>query len=187
MYRPNGGFLEMIVGCMYAGKSEELIRRMKRVHIAKQEAIIFKPKIDNRYGEECICTHDGKKLRAIEVEKASDILRFIDRNKHIQVVGIDEVQFFDKNIVVAINALTESGIRVMCSGLDLDFQGKPFGQVPRLLAHAEIVDKLQAVCVDCGQPATRTQRRINGKPVYEGETVLVGGDESYVATCSECY
>ena len=155
MYRPSGhGYIEAVVGPMYSGKSEELIRRLKRAKIAKQEVIVFKPCIDNRYSKEDVVSHSGISIRAIAINHTEEIHKYI--TDETQVVGIDEVQFFDEGIVAVALELADKGIRVIAAGLDLDFKAEPFGPVPELLARAEFVDKLQAVCVKCGAPATRT-------------------------------
>ena len=153
MYRPvNHGYIEVVVGPMYSGKSEELIRRLKRAKIAKQNIIVFKPHIDDRYSKSDVVSHSGDSIEAIPIEKPSDIYDLIDED--IQVVGIDEVQFFDEDIVNIAVDLANKGVRVIAAGLDMDFKGEPFGPTPRLLAVAEFVDKIQAICSVCGQPAT---------------------------------
>ena len=178
MYRPvNHGYIEVVVGPMYSGKSEELIRRLKRAKIAKQNIIVFKPHIDDRYSKSDVVSHSGDSIEAIPIEKPSDIYDLIDED--IQVVGIDEVQFFD---------LANKGVRVIAAGLDMDFKGEPFGPTPRLLAVAEFVDKIQAICSVCGQPATRSQRLIDGKPArYDDPIIQVGAVESYEARCRKCH
>ena len=187
MYRPSGhGYIETVVGPMYSGKSEELIRRLKRAKIAKQEVIVFKPCIDNRYSKEDVVSHSGISIRAIAINHTEEIHKYI--TDETQVVGIDEVQFFDEGIVAVALELADKGIRVIAAGLDLDFKAEPFGPVPELLARAEFVDKLQAVCVKCGAPATRTQRLINKEPArYDDPIILVGATESYEARCRKCH
>ena len=187
MYRPSGhGYIETVVGPMYSGKSEELIRRLKRAKIAKQEVIVFKPCIDNRYSKEDVVSHSGISIRAIAINHTEEIHKYI--TDETQVVGIDEVQFFDEGIVDVALELADKGIRVIAAGLDLDFKAEPFGPVPELLARAEFVDKLQAVCVKCGAPATRTQRLINKEPArYDDPIILVGATESYEARCRKCH
>ena len=186
MYRPSGhGYIEAVVGPMYSGKSEELIRRLKRAKIAKQEVIVFKPCIDNRYSKEDVVSHSGISIRAIAINHTEEIHKYI--TDETQVVGIDEVQFFDEGIVAVALELADKGIRVIAAGLDLDFKAEPFGPVPELLARAEFVDKLQAVCVKCGAPATRTQRLINKEPArYDDPIILVGSTEYYEARCRKC-
>lgn len=187
MYRPSGhGYIEMVVGPMYSGKSEELIRRLKRAKIAKQEVIVFKPSIDNRYSQEDVVSHSGVAIRAVAIEDLSKIKEYI--TPKTQVVGFDEVQFFEQGIIDIVIKLADEGIRVICAGLDMDFKAIPFGVIPELLARAEFIDKLQAVCVKCGDPATRTQRIIDGKPArYEDPVILVGATESYEARCRKCH
>lgn len=187
MYRPSGhGYIEMVVGPMYSGKSEELIRRLKRAKIAKQEVIVFKPSIDNRYSEEDVVSHSGVAIRAVAIDDLSKIKEYI--TPKTQVVGFDEVQFFEQGIIDIVIKLADEGIRVICAGLDMDFKAIPFGVIPELLARAEFIDKLQAVCVKCGDPATRTQRIIDGKPArYEDPVILVGATESYEARCRKCH
>ena len=187
MYRPSGhGYIEAVVGPMYSGKSEELIRRLKRAKIAKQEVIVFKPCIDNRYSKEDVVSHSGISIRAIAINHTEEIHKYI--TDETQVVGIDEVQFFDEGIVAVALELADKGIRVIAAGLDLDFKAEPFGPVPELLARAEFVDKLQAVCVKCGAPATRTQRLINKEPArYDDPIILVGATKSYEARCRKCH
>ncbi|OPJ55279.1 thymidine kinase [Alkalithermobacter paradoxus] len=187
MYRPiHHGYIEVVIGPMYSGKSEELIRRLKRAKIAKQNVVAFKPQIDNRYSNEDVVSHSGNTINAIPISSAKEIYEHVKDN--VQVVGIDEVQFFEDDIVdVAIN-LADQGIRVIAAGLDMDFKGEPFGPTPKLLAVAEFVDKLQAVCIVCGEPAHRTQRLINGEPArYDDPIILVGATESYEARCRKCH
>ncbi|WP_125153338.1 thymidine kinase [Clostridium rectalis] len=187
MYGPkNHGWIEAIVGPMYSGKSEELIRRVRRTKIAKQKIQVFKPKIDNRFSKMDVVSHQGEKEEAIVVENAEEILRFIEND--VQVVAIDEAQFFDENIIKVINYLADNEKRVICAGLDTDFKGEPFGYMPNIMAIAEFVDKFQAICMVCGNPATRTQRLIDGKPAnYYEPVVLVGAQESYEARCRKCH
>ncbi|RDY26090.1 thymidine kinase [Romboutsia weinsteinii] len=187
MYRPiNHGYIEAVIGPMYSGKSEELIRRLKRAKIAKQNVIVFKPQIDDRYSKDDVVSHSGDSINAIPISNSSDIYKFIDNKT--QVVGIDEVQFFDVEIVDVAVDLADKGIRVIAAGLDMDFKGEPFGPTPRLLAMAEFVDKIQAICSVCGQPATRSQRLINGEPAkYDDPIIQVGAVESYEARCRKCH
>ena len=160
------GWIEVISGCMFAGKTEELIRRINVLSYAKKNIIVFKPKIDNRYSDSEIVSHSGAKVPCLVVEKAQDILKKIEADT--EVVAIDEVQFFDKDIVEVCEYLADKGIRVMVAGLDKDFRGESFGVMPELLTRAEFVTKLTAVCAKCGAPATRTQRLVNGKPAGFG-------------------
>ena len=174
----SSGWIEVICGPMFAGKTEELIRRIKRLEYAKQNVLIFKPTIDNRYSNAEIVSHDNSKKASINIESSKDILKHIKDNTDCVVV--DEAQFLDNNIINVIQQLADSGIRVIVGGLDTDFRGEPFGPMPEILAIAEKVDKLTAICVKSGEPATRTQRLINDKPAnYDDPTVLIGGNESY--------
>lgn len=180
------GWIEVISGCMFAGKTEELIRRINVLSYAKKNIIVFKPKIDNRYSDSEIVSHSGAKVPCLVVEKAQDILKKIKADT--EVVAIDEVQFFDKDIVEVCEYLADKGIRVMVAGLDKDFRGESFGVMPELLTRAEFVTKLTAVCAKCGAPATRTQRLVNGKPAgFEDPIVMVGADESYEPRCRHCH
>ena len=187
MYRPiNHGYIEVVIGPMYSGKSEELIRRLKRAKIAKQNVVVFKPVIDNRYSKEDVVSHSGYSINAIPIKNSSEIYNYI--NEDTQVVGIDEVQFFDDKVVDVAIDLADKGIRIITAGLDMDFKGEPFGPTPRLLAVAEFVDKIQAICSVCGQPATRSQRLINGQPAkYDEPIIQVGAVESYEARCRKCH
>ena len=187
MYRPiNHGYIEVVIGPMYSGKSEELIRRLKRAKIAKQNVIVFKPGIDDRYSKDDVVSHSGYAINAVAIQKSSQIYDYIQNDT--QVVGIDEVQFFDDEVVDIAIDLADKGIRVIAAGLDMDFKGEPFGPTPRLLAVSEFVDKIQAVCSVCGQPATRSQRLINGEPArYNDPIIQVGAVESYEARCRKCH
>ncbi len=171
---------------MFSGKSEELIRRVRRTQFAKQAVEVFKPAIDNRYSEEAVVSHNGTSVMA---QPISDSLTILDKvSKETDVVAIDEVQFFDDNIVEVVQKLANRGYRVIVAGLDQDFRGEPFGQVPRLMAIAESVTKLQAVCASCGSPASRTQRLIDGEPAsYDDPIILVGASESYEPRCRHCH
>ena len=180
------GWIEVISGCMFAGKTEELIRRINVLSYAKKNIIVFKPKIDNRYSDSEIVSHSGAKVPCLVVEKAQDILKKIEADT--EVVAIDEVQFFDKDIVEVCEYLADKGIRVMVAGLDKDFRGESFGVMPEFLTRAEFVTKLTAVCAKCGAPATRTQRLVNGKPAgFEDPIVMVGADESFEPRCRHCH
>ncbi|PKG21999.1 thymidine kinase [Niallia nealsonii] len=176
------GWLEVICGSMFSGKSEELIRRVRRAEFAKQNIVVFKPKIDNRYSEEAVVSHNGTATNAIPIRNSAEIFEHI--TSEIELVAIDEVQFFDEQIVEVVQHLANSGYRVVCAGLDQDFRGEPFGKMPELMAVAELVTKLQAVCAVCGSPASRTQRLINGSPAsYNDPIILVGASESYEPRC----
>lgn len=180
--RFNDGFIETICGCMFAGKTEELIRRINILKIAKKEILVFKPKIDDRYSSNSIVSHDGLKFDSIVIDKASDIYDYLKETT--EVVAIDEVQFFSDDIVDVCSNLANKGIRVIVAGLDNDFRGEPFGPMPKLLCVSEFVTKLTAICNVCANPATRTQRIINGEPAsYNDPIVMVGASEKYEARC----
>ncbi|MBI5878496.1 MAG: thymidine kinase [Chloroflexi bacterium] len=181
-HQPDGGWIELICGSMFSGKSEELIRRIKRAAIARQKVQVFKPAIDKRYGEDSVSSHSGATVDAVSVQSAAEILQLVAPDT--DVVAIDEVQFFDWSISDVCNALADRGKRIILAGLDLDFRGEPFGPMPLLMAQAEEVEKLHAICMECGAPATRTQRLINGKPAsYDDPIILVGASEAYQARC----
>lgn len=171
---------------MFSGKTEELIRRARRAQIAKQKVQVFKPALDNRYEVEKLASHNGVSFDALSVAEARGILELVEPDT--QVVIVDEVQFFDQSIVDVCDLLADSGRRVIAAGLDKDFRGEPFGPVPQLMAEAEVVDKLQAICVVCGAPGTRTQRLIDGRPAsYDDPIILVGASEVYEARCRRCH
>lgn len=180
------GWIEVIVGPMFSGKSEELIRRINRARIARQKVQVFKHCIDDRYAVDHVVSHNGVKVEAIKISKAEDILKYLDEDAF--VIAIDEVQFFDEKVVDICVRLADQGKRVIAAGLDQDFKGEAFGPTPALMAAAEFVDKIQAICIKCGNPATRTQRLINGKPAsYNDPIILVGATESYEARCRKCH
>jgi len=180
------GKLEVVCGPMFSGKSEELIRRLRRAMIAKQRVIAFKHSLDNRQTVDDIASHDGRKTKAYAIDNIELIEKKITPD--IEVVGIDEIQFFPYNIVTVIHTLVRKGKRVIVSGLDLDFRGLPFGCMPTLMALADSVTKLQAICTTCGKDAHFTQRMVNGKPAkYDDPTVVVGAQECYQARCRSCY
>jgi thymidine kinase len=180
------GWIELICGSMFSGKSEELIRRVRRATYAKQKVQVFKPLIDNRYSEESVVSHNGTAVLAEPVERSVQILKSV--TPETEVVAIDEVQFFDEDIVPVAQELADQGLRVIVAGLDQDFKGEPFGPVPEMMALAEHVTKLQAICMSCGSPASRTQRLINGKPAsYDDPVILVGASESYEPRCRHCH
>jgi len=187
MYKiSNSGWIEVITGPMYCGKSEELIRRIKRVKIARQVIRVFKPLIDDRYSKSDIVSHSGASIEAVSVDHPEEILKKID--PAVEVVAIDEIQFFDEKIINVLEVLANEGKRVIVAGLDRDFRGEPFGPMPEIMARAEYVDKLHAICVICGNPATRTQRLINGEPAsYNDPVILVGASEVYEARCRKCH
>ena len=179
-------WLEIIVGSMFSGKSEELIRRVKRATIAKQNVAVFKPMIDNRYSKEQVVAHNGSAVECIPVESSKEITQYVDET--VNVVAIDEIQFFSDDIIPVCQRLVEQGKRVIAAGLDQDFRGEPFGPVPALMALAEEVTKLNAICVVCGRPASRTQRLIDGKPAnYTDPIILIGATENYEARCNRCH
>ncbi len=184
---PRSGWVELICGSMFSGKTEELLRRVRRAEIARQKVQIFKPSLDNRYGVSRIASHNGVfREDAIVVAHAREILERVEGDT--TVVAIDEVQFFDWTIADVCQHLANQGIRVICAGLDLDFRGEPFGPVPLLMAQAERVDKLHAICVRCGAEASRTQRLIDGRPAhYDDPVILVGASEVYEARCRHCH
>lgn len=181
------GWIECICGSMFSGKSEELLRRVKRGLIAKQKVILFKPTIDNRYEKDKISTHNGNSYDSICIDNSIEIYDYI-KDKKYDIIGIDEVQFFDKDIVNVINDLANKGSRVIVAGLDMDFKGQPFYPVPDIMAISEIVTKLHAVCTVCGSEASRSQRLIDGKPAkIEDPIVVVGASEAYEARCRHCH
>ena len=181
------GWIECICGSMFSGKSEELLRRIKRGVIAKQKVLLFKPSIDNRYDENRVSTHNGNSYDSISIEKSSDILNFVKDTKY-DIIGIDEIQFFDNDVVKIINKLADDGIRVIVAGLDMDFKAEPFHPMPEIMAISEMVTKLHAVCNKCGKEASRSQRLINGKPAkYDDPIVVIGASESYEARCRHCH
>jgi thymidine kinase len=173
------GWIEVITGCMFSGKTEELIRRLRRAQIAKQKVKIFKPKIDARYSKNSIVSHNEQSLPSILIE---DIIEVVDLAKDAQVIGIDEAQFFNEGIVHICNLLASRGKRVIVAGLDQDYTGKPFDPMPQLLAIAEYITKQHAICVVCGNPADKTQRKTN-----ESERVIVGAADIYEARCRKCH
>ena len=180
-----GGWLEVVCGPMFSGKSEELIRRLRRAEIAGQKVLIAKPHLDDRYDVGHVVSHAGAKMRAVAVERAGDVYRLADG---YDAVGVDEAQFFGDEIVPVVQRLVARGARVVTAGLDQDFRGLPFGSMPELLCRAEFVDKLQAVCHRCGGPATMTQRLVNGRPApADGATIVVGARDSYEARCRGCH
>jgi thymidine kinase len=185
-HRYDGGWIELVCGSMFSGKTEELIRRVKRAVIARQKVQVFKPALDTRYLHEEVTSHSGVNFSATPVEEAGDILDHIAPNT--EVVAVDEAQFFDEYIGEVCEALADRGLRVIVAGLDMDFRGEPFGPMPQLMARSEEVDKLQAICQQCGAPASRTQRLINGRPAaYDDPVILVGADEVYEARCRVCH
>ena len=176
------GSIEVITGSMFSGKTDELIRRLVRATIAKQRVQVFKPVIDVRYAVEKVTSHTGSNFNAIPIRHSREIFGRLDVDT--TVIAIDEAQFIDDEIIAVTRQLTERGIRVIVAGLDMDFRGEPFGPIPTLMAQAEHVDKLQAICMVCGEPASRTQRLVDGKPArYDDPVVIVGAAELYEARC----
>ncbi len=186
MAKHTRGSIELICGSMFSGKTEELIRRMRRAVIAKQKVQVFKPAIDTRYQIEKITSHNGLHFEALPVNAANEVYDSLEADT--TVVAFDEVQFFDPDIVEVCETLAERGKRVICAGLDMDFRGVPFGLMPELMARAENVRKLHAICVVCGEEASRTQRLIDGEPAaFDDPVVLVGAAEVYEARCRHCH
>ncbi len=182
----HSGWVEVICGSMFSGKTEELIRRLRRATFAKQKVQTFKPAIDDRYATNAVTSHNGEQFHAQPVQCATEILDLVEPDT--RVVAIDEAQFFDEAMVQVAEQLANDGKRVICAGLDMDFRGEPFGPMPELMARAELVDKLHAICVVCGNEASRTQRLINGRPAnYHDPVILVGASEVYEARCRTCH
>ena len=181
------GWIEVIAGVMFAGKSEELIRRVRRAAIAHKQVQVFKSHLDARYaGLYSVTTHDGITVEAAPVDSSEQIVRSV--RPGTEVVAVDEAQFLDEGIVTVAGDLADRGVRVILAGTDVDFRGLPFGPMPRLMCAAELVDKLHAICVVCGGPATRNQRLVDGQPApWNSPTIMVGGRESYEARCRHCH
>jgi thymidine kinase len=186
-FHQTGGWIEVIAGVMFSGKSEELIRRVRRAMIARKRIQVFKSRLDERYaGIFSVSSHDGRTVDAIPADSSSQISQQLDPMAN--VVAIDEAQFLDAGIIPLVTSLAGRGRRVIVAGTDTDFRGEPFGSMPQLMAIAEVVDKLHAICVLCGGPASRNQRLIEGKPApYESPTIMVGSTESYEARCRMCF
>ena len=178
--RSQTGWIEVITGSMFSGKSEELIRRVRRAQIARQKVQIFKPRVDDRYASDQIVSHSDMKMPSQVVAKATEILESLDPGT--EVVGIDEGQFFDPSLFQVANALADRGLRVIVAGLDQDYMGRPFDPMPRLMAVAEYVDKTLAICMRCGAPANRSQRLVAAR-----DRVVVGGAHEYEARCRHCF
>ncbi len=174
------GWIEVITGSMFSGKSEELIRRLRRAQIARQRVQIFKPLIDNRYSEDHIVSHSEMRIESVNVRNSDEMIKLVETET--EVVGIDEGQFFDPHLPAACNTLADLGKRVIVAGLDQDYLGRPFEPMPQLLAIAEYITKTLAICVVCGNPANHTQRL-----VASGERVLVGASGMYEARCRHCF
>ncbi len=181
-----GGWIEVICGSMFSGKTEELLRRVKRAEIARQKVQVFKHSLDARFETMRVASHNGIHRDAQVVQTAAQVLNYLEPDT--TVVAIDEVQFFDWAIAEMCNHLANGGVRVIVAGLDMDFRGEPFGPMPLLMAIAEQVDKFEAICVKCGQPASRTQRLINGQPaMFDDPIIMVGASEVYEARCRGCH
>ena len=180
------GWIEVICGPMFAGKSEELIRRIKRIEYAKKKVIVFKPLIDNRYSEDEVVSHNKRKTKCYNLASSQDVYKYITDD--VYAVAFDEVQFMDEGILKVCQDLADKGIRVICAGLDNDFRGEPFSIMPQLLCMAEDVTKLTAICNVCGSNATRTQRIVNGIPAaYDDPIIIVGASEAYEPRCRHCH
>jgi thymidine kinase len=179
--------MEVIAGSMFSGKTEELLRRVRRATIARKRVQVFKSHLDDRYaGVWAVSSHDRRTFDATPVDSSEQILLRLD--PMAQVIAIDEVQFLDAGIVKVVSGLADRGRRVIMAGIDTDFRGEPFGPMPQLMAMAEVVDKLHAICVLCGSPASRTQRLLEGKPAaYDSPTIMVGAADSYEARCRACH
>lgn len=181
------GWIEVITGSMYAGKTEELIRRIKRIQYAKKKVIVFKPYIDDRYSASEVVSHANNRTKSFVVKQPLEVLDYC-QDKDLYAVAIDEAQFFSEEIIEVCEKLANDGIRVIVAGLDKDFRGEPFGVMPELLARAEYVTKLDAICQVCGAPATRTQRLIDGHPAHYNDPIIkVGAKEQYEARCRHCH
>ena len=186
-FQTSGGWIEVIAGVMFSGKSEELLRRVRRATIARKRVQLFKSHLDDRYaGLYSVSSHDGRTAEAIPVDSAQQIALRLDPTA--QVVAIDEAQFLDAGVVELVTSLADRGRRVVLAGTDTDFRGEPFGAMPQLMAVAEVVTKLHAICVLCGSPASRNQRLIDGRPApYDSPTIMVGAAENYEARCRACH
>jgi thymidine kinase len=178
--RPGSGWVEVVTGSMFSGKSEELIRRVRRAQIARQRVQLFKPRVDDRYAEDEIVSHSDMKMPSQTVATAREILDLLD--DRTEVVAVDEAQFFDASLVGVVDGLANRGLRVIVAGLDQDYTGRPFDPMPQLMAVAEYVDKILAICMRCGAPANRSQRLVESRDV-----VVVGGSKQYEARCRRCF
>jgi thymidine kinase len=186
-FQSSGGWIEVIAGVMFSGKSEELMRRVRRSLIARKRVQVFKSHLDRRYaGLYKVSSHDGRTIEAVPVDSSEQIALRLD--PMAQVVAIDEAQFLDTGIVALVTSLAERGRRVLVAGTDTDFRGEPFGAMPQLMAVAEVVSKLHAICVLCGQPASRNQRLLDGRPApWDSPTIMVGAADAYEARCRACH
>ncbi len=180
----HSGRIEVICGSMFCGKTEELIRRVRRAVIARQKVQVFKPAIDDRYRTRAVSSHSGQNYDAHAVDSVTEITDLLKPDT--TVVGVDEAQFFDNDLIPLVDMLAEKGIRVIVAGLDLDFRAEPFGPMPHLMSIAEEVTKLHAICMVCGELASRTQRLVNGDPArFDDPIIVIGADEKYEARCRE--
>ncbi|MEN9508304.1 MAG: thymidine kinase [Gemmatimonadota bacterium] len=186
-FHATGGWIEVVAGVMFSGKTEELLRRVRRATIARKRVQVFKSHLDDRYaGMWAVSSHDKRTFDATPVDTSAQILLRLD--PMAQVIAVDEAQFLDAGIVSVATSLANRGRRVILAGTDTDFRGEPFGAMPQLMAVAEVVDKLHAICVLCGNAASRNQRLIDGKPAsYESPTIMVGAADSYEARCRACH
>lgn len=185
----NSGYVEVITGCMFSGKTEELLRRLRRAEIAGQSVAVFSPAVDDRFGEATVGSHAGREWDSTVVPAEGEgVWRIREELNGEEVVAIDEANFFGPELVAVCEALADDGRRVLVSGTDQTFRGEPFEPVPRLVAMAEYVDKLQAICAVCGEPASRNQRLVDGDPAHvDDPTIMVGAEESYEARCRNCH
>jgi thymidine kinase len=184
----NSGWVEVITGCMFSGKTEELLRRLRRAEIAGQDVAAFTPNVDDRFGTATIGSHVGRRIEADVVDTEDPLPGMCESLNGESVVAVDEANFFSGALVEACDELADDGRRVVVSGTDQTFRGEPFAPLPALIATAEYVDKLQAICTLCGEPATRNQRLIGGEPAhYDDPTIMVGAEESYEARCRSCH
>ena len=183
------GWVEVISGSMFSGKTEELLRRLRRAEIADQSVAVYKPAVDDRYGETTIGTHTGRQWDATVIDNEGDgPLAILESAADAEVVAVDEANFFSTALVEVCDALADRGVRVVVSGTDTTFRGEPFEPLPQIMATAEYVDKFRAICTVCGEPATRNQRLIDGEPAHvDDPTILVGAEESYEARCRDCH
>tara|TARA_B100001250_G_scaffold175263_1_gene150721 strand:- start:11 stop:574 length:564 start_codon:yes stop_codon:yes gene_type:complete len=175
----NSGWLEVICGCMFSGKTEELIRRLRRAQIAKMSTIIFKPKVDSRYSKNEIVSHNKNRMNSKIINTTKEI---ISKSKNIDVIGIDEAQFFDESLLKACTSLANNGKRVIVAGLDKDYRGLPFGPMPSIMCEADYLDKLRAICIECGNPASYSQRMSEEK-----NQIVIGELDKYEAKCRNCF
>lgn len=184
----SGGWIEVVTGTMFAGKTEEVIRRLERAEIAGHEVEVFKPKMDDRYGEEVIGSHRGSEWKSKKVETGEERRMIEEADENADVIAIDEANFFEEKLVEAVQELADQGYRVIVAGLDQTYRGEPFQPMDKILAVAEYVEKFRAICEECGEPATRPQRYIDGEPAHvDDPTIVVGAEEKYEARCRDCH